>query len=464
MRRWTRALPLLILALSKDAFAWDPEMHVAVFEAARLVSPVIDSRFDTIALQDVLAGLREPDPSDRSCLYHRGTPGRKEAFTYAEELLGQLRAPYKTWGPRQKARAFGAYLHYVADSVAPAVAIREQIRSMPYDLAVYREKAPLQEPLGTALKERGASVLASESGLESLPGAFRAAVNACIDAALRAPLIPGAREPEDVGPVLMVPVMIVAETVSDEYVETPRLLHAGLHVLEWSARRTEAGSVVRALVLNNLDFCVRHAFFRLGGWVGGLTVSLPPGTLNVVELPGPAGSPDDVVTRFVPGDCPADGVRMPIPLSWLRLAASDRMQIQFDKVREFKPGQPGPKLFGRAFAVEFLESDLAAMKGLEVPEFHANAANDRVDFRFRMRNRSDRSSKPLYLELEVASTAQPVTELVEIKVDLKSIRPGEERTIQGSLPVRTHGETTALRLYRIRRDAPPSQKAKTVKW
>lgn len=464
MRSWTRALPLLVVAFSNEALGWHPELHVAVFEAARLVSPVIDSRIDPVTLQDVLAGLREPDPSDRACQYHRGYPGRKEGAALAEELLAQLRTPHKSWGARQKARAFGAYLHYVADTVTPAGAIREQLQTIPFDLAVFREKAPLAEPLGDALRSRSSTVLAFDTGLELLPYAFRAAVNACIDAALLVPLPPGAREPEDVGPVLMVPITVVREMASDEYVETPLILHAGLHVLEWSARPTEAGPVVRALVLNNLDFCVRHVFFRKGSWVGGLTVSIPAGTLTTVELTGPSGSPDDIVTRFVPGECPADGARKPVPLRWLRLATTDRMKIQFDDVREFKPGAPGPKLFGRAFAVEFLESDLAAMKGLEVPEFQATAQNDRVDFRFKLKNRSDTSTKPLYLELEVASTARPATELVELKVDVKSVRPGQERLIEGTMPVRTHGDATAIRLFRIRREIPPSSKPKTVKW
>ena len=189
MRSWTRALPLLVVAFSNEALGWHPELHVAVFEAARLVSPVIDSRIDPVTLQDVLAGLREPDPSDRACQYHRGYPGRKEGAALAEELLAQLRTPHKSWGARQKARAFGAYLHYVADTVTPAGAIREQLQTIPFDLAVFREKAPLAEPLGDALRSRSSTVLAFDTGLELLPYAFRAAVNACLSRGSRVSVV-----------------------------------------------------------------------------------------------------------------------------------------------------------------------------------------------------------------------------------------------------------------------------------
>jgi hypothetical protein len=464
MRRARLVLLLSLGLCSARAFAWDPELHAAIFEAARLISPVLDTRYAEADRSDVLAGLRDADPSDPGCLYHRGFAGRKEAWTSAEELLARIRNPHPSWGPRQKARLFGNYLHYVADCAAPAVAIRDRMKSIPFDIAVYREKRALREPLATQLKERAAETAAAAGGHESVPAAFRAAVNLVLDAALLAPRDPGANEVEDVGPVLMVPVMILAQRVDGTTVESYRMLHAGLHVLEWTTRNSPSGTIVRALVQNNLEFCVRHVFFRLGAWVGGLTVSLPPKTLTVVELPGPAGSPDDVVTRFVPGESSDDPPRRVIPLNWLRLASQERMELRFDRVREFKPGEPGPEATGRAAFVEYLRTDLAAMKGLEIPEFQATARNDRVDFRFRVRNRADKAPKPFFLELEVASTGRPVSELVEVKVDLAKVRVGAETKVEGFVPVKTHGELTALRVFRLRRDVLHGTRPKDVKW
>jgi hypothetical protein len=259
--------------------------------------------------------------------------------------------------------------------------------------------------------------------------------------------------------------MMVGERVSGRYVESLRMLHAGLHVLEWSSHRTASGTTVRALVQNNLDFCVRHVFFRTGDWLGGVTASLPPLSLTVVELPGPASSPDDVVTRFVPGDCPVEAGRVSIPLAWRRIAVpNDDDEMQFERIREHRPEDPAQELFGKAFAVEYREADMAAMKGLELPAFQARAADDKVSFSFRVRNRSESKPKPLLLELEVGSTKRPVTELVELNVDITKLGVGSERSVEGTVPVKTHGEFTALRVFRISREKPQTVRKKEVKW
>jgi hypothetical protein len=183
-----------------------------------------------------------------------------------------------------------------------------------------------------------------------------------------------------------------------------------------------------------------------------------------VELPGPAGSSLDVVPRFVPGDCVPEPGRVHVPTRWLRIAYPEGMALRFDRIREFKPGTPGPEPFGRAVFVEYLESDMDAMKGLELPEFQATAQDDRIDVRFRIRNRSEKAPRPFLIDLEVASAARRVTELVEIKVDLKGLAPGQERSIRGSVQAKTHGELTELRVFRIRREKPTPARDKPVTW
>ena len=463
-----RASFLVVLSLCLPALparAWDPELHVAVFEAARQISPVLDSRFDPAYTEDVLAGLRDADPSDALCQRHRGVAGHAEAWDSAESTLASLRTPHPSWTPRQRARAFGVYLHYVADCTAPAAAIKDRLRTVPFDLAVYREKRPLTEPLAAALKARSAGTLATESGYEAVTPAFRAAANLTIEAALLVPPRGDVREPEDVGPVLLAPVLIIEEKVGGRRVETARILHAGLHVLEWIARSTPGASVVRALVQNNLEFCVRHVFFRVGDWVGGVSASIPSQSLAYLEFPGPASSPEDVIPRFVPGECPVEPGHEPISLAWMRLVPTERMKLRFDAVREFKPGAPRPEPIGKALFVEYLESDMPAMKGLDLPEFQARAENDRVEFRYRVRNRDEKKPKPFVIDFEVFSTKGRMAEVIELKVDLAGLPPGAERSFQGTIPVKTYGATTALRIRGIRRaDAPVAEKSRQVRW
>lgn len=192
-------------------------------------------------------------------------------------------------------------------------------------------------------------------------------------------------------------------------------------------------------------------------------MSLPPQTLKMIDLPGPASSPDDVVPRFIPSECPADPERPPISLAWRVMAPPERGLLQFDRVSELRPQDPSPTPVGRATYVEYLKTDLEAMGGLEIPAFAATAHDGKLDFKVSLRNRGEKRPKPLFLELEVGSIQQSASELTELRFDISNLDIGRERTIEGSVAVKTYGGSTAVRIYRIRRDALSATARKAVK-
>lgn len=425
---------------------------MAIFEAARRISPVLDTRIDPAVRADVVSTVGVADLMDKTCTYHRGTTGRAEAWTVAADRLARLRNPNPVWTPRDRARILGEYLHYVADCAEPPAVIGKTASILLQDLALYRVKRPLTEPVEEALKARAVEASAAESTHAAVPPAFRDAVNLTIDAILLLPPIEGAKPVEDRGPVVLVPMMSVVERGPGKLEETPRILYAGIHVLEWTTRPAASGTVVRAMVQNNLDFCVRHVIFRTGDWVGGLTTSLPQQTLRFLELPGPPSEADNVVTRFIPGDCPPDPSQQTIPLTW-RVDAMPEQDgtIQFKHVKEYRPGNPPPKPVGRAFTVEYQKNDLEAIGGLELLSFQAFARDGKLRFSLKVRNRSEKKPKPLYLDFQSAAPSG-VHETREVVFDLTKIPVGGERTFDGATDIRTFGETTQLRILRIRRD------------
>ena len=102
-----------------------------------------------------------------------------------------------------------------------------------------------------------------------------------VDAAALLPERPGVAPVVDKGPVILVPMTKVTQA---NWAESFRVLHAGIHVLEWTQLDDE-GKRVRALVFNNVDFCVRHVIFWSNNWVGGLTTSMPSGAPASITPP-----------------------------------------------------------------------------------------------------------------------------------------------------------------------------------
>src|SRR5262249_21738770 len=101
---------------------------------------------------------------------------------------------------RTRRRSSVSYLHYAADCAAPRIASGEAPRPVGnFDVAVFRERRPLEEPIDVSLRQRAIDASWADIVEEAAPMGFRDAVNLTIDAAM---LLPAQSPPSGTEPVL----------------------------------------------------------------------------------------------------------------------------------------------------------------------------------------------------------------------------------------------------------------------
>ncbi len=339
-----RLAALVALVLSSTAAAWEGDVHAIILQGAKRLSPSFRAQMEGVSFDEVVRSASEGDRLDPLCIGHRLVDEQKEAWTRAVRILEQIRNPHGKRNAYAEAALLGQYFHYVADCAAPRAVLggnAGKISIGAYDVVVFRHRRPLTGSPAEALKSRATEAEWADPVPEAACASLRDAVNLTIEAAELLPPRPGAAaapagDAEDAPALFTINkirkfyrragdtrVNASGDRVHEQWAESlmdviPRtggttyaeLAFRGVHVVEW-VPRTEAGkTTVRALFFNNQGACVRRLDVLVGGRLQiRVPAALAPLSLNVVEFPAPASSPDDVGVWAVRGVCTGSGGR-----------------------------------------------------------------------------------------------------------------------------------------------------------
>ncbi len=313
---------LALVLGSGTALAWDPETHVGLEKAARLVSPAFAARLPLEFKDEFQRELAQPDLMDKICRNHRGKEAKIDAFAEAERQLLELRKPLR---PYPRAQAVARYLHYVADCVVPAgLATGQKFQLADFwtnrDFILYRERRPLTEPLAQALRQRAQEAAEAGTGPESYGLVLRLALNTLVDAAMLLPARPEAALEADGGPLVFVvnradngysgmqtdayvvsefyrqgsciaQVSYVAELKSggEGRKQADLMNRPGVQVAEAVERNGPGGRSWEALLFNNAGTCARKLRATSGSWALAFPDVMPPQSLLRVSAALPPG-------------------------------------------------------------------------------------------------------------------------------------------------------------------------------
>ncbi len=492
MSGWARfAIPAVAaFLLARPAAAWDPDVHAVILQGARRLSPEFRARLEHLPFDDVVRGSSNADRKDLFCASHRLVSEPNEAWTRAAQILEELRGRTSWRATRAEAELVGQYFHYVADCAAPRVILGSRAGTMSvgaYDVAVFRLRRPLTEPVLDALKARARQAEWADPVPEAGAAALRDAINLTIEASAllppprgRAPVVEPADAPS---PVIYTVMSVVqfsraaedrrvtrsgdpvhekwAEALVDVIPSTggrtyARVAERGVHVLEWVPRTEPGGGRVRALFLNNQGVCaVRVDVYVSAKLLIRVPASLAPLSLTVVEFPAPASSPDDVGVWAVRGACPAE----------TRKDASAQWTYAYRMTGSWLPdfGAPGreirimvPTPDELRYNVDFDPADVAAeLKGLWIREFTVRPEREAWSFRIEGSVVKPKGyiPRPMQFVVEITGdSGQPV------RRDFR-IEPGTNREgalYQVSVPDQTQQfRNPRFRLVSVRRQAAP---------
>ena len=330
-----------ILVAANPLHAWDRENHLAIVDAAFVLSPAAAARIPADFKAAFREEVEEPDSNDRICRDHRGPDAPRHPAVEAEGIFRSLTGPSMITSPYQRARTIGRLVHYVADSAVPNQLAEGGASSIAgywgnRDYVLFRDRNPLTLPFGASLRERGATAQWADDSPAAGLAAFRLAVNLTIEALLLLPPAAGSAAAPDAGPAGFVVNRIdnglsarnsqqwyVAETtrVGNNYFHSsyvaettsggdgPRkadlLSRRGVNVVEWIQRTEGTTASVRAILFNNSPSASCAITFGTADWSKTVDLTMAADSLERVAFAAPAGlGPEKVRISFSGSGCP----------------------------------------------------------------------------------------------------------------------------------------------------------------
>lgn len=340
-RRWMRAIATVLAVFATaigTARAWDPDMHVTILDAACLLSGRAAAALPGQFTDEMTEALRGPDPFDGICRTHSGPQARIDPAMEAEKLYRSLTSTTEPLRPYQRARAVGAYLHYVADSVEPAAIASGRAVSIPNffankDFVIFRRPTSLTPDLAASLRAAGRESQAADDLPGSYSAIFRQAVNVTADAILA--LKGRSGDPSDGGPVVFVVNRLdnglsatkgyqylrttysySGDEVTESYsigenrvggggrIKSDMLKRQGVQVVEWTSKRTDSATAVTAMLFNNFDSCATDITVKAAHWTFPVSGTMGPHDLRLLSFEAPASANlDNATAVWKAGPC-----------------------------------------------------------------------------------------------------------------------------------------------------------------